>query len=185
MTTEAPSIFAGASSTCLRCQERTDVTSSLRIEDRRPFGCTGVQSWRRRSPRKRLYQIHSTNLSLNASCTGRVALHRQQHDSLCDEVQVDNVYGGRHSLNEGIMHTVVVMFGEMRALVCGYGVNGASQGGTRQACFLNGLAKVLELVCSMPHVREGLVDAGAKSVFAFHLGNLVLGPPCIHTACSC
>ena len=67
------------------------------------------------------------------------------------------------------MHTIVVMFGEMRALVCGYGVHGASPGGTRQACFLNGLAKVLEFVCSMPHVREGLVDAGAKSVFAFTL----------------
>ena len=33
----------------------------------------------------------------------------------------ENVYGCRHTLNDGIMRTIVVMFGGMLALVCGNG----------------------------------------------------------------
>merc|ERR1712136_254939 len=76
----------------------------------------------------------------------------------------DNVYGCRHSLNDGIMRATDVMIGGKRALVCGYGDVGKGCAFALRGSGARGFIAECDPICALQACMEGFQVAAIESV---------------------
>merc|ERR1719263_842431 len=76
----------------------------------------------------------------------------------------DNVYGCRHSLQDGIMRATDVMIGGKRALVCGFGDVGKGCASALRACGARVMVTECDPICALQACMEGYQVAKMESV---------------------
>merc|ERR1711916_336977 len=76
----------------------------------------------------------------------------------------DNVYGCRHSLNDGIMRATDVMIGGKRALVCGYGDVGKGCAFALRGSGARVFIAECDPICALQACMEGFQVAAIESV---------------------
>merc|ERR1711975_89036 len=76
----------------------------------------------------------------------------------------DNVYGCRHSLNDGIMRATDVMIGGKRALICGYGDVGKGCAFAMRGAGARVLITEIDPICALQACMEGFQVATMEDV---------------------
>merc|ERR1740130_1275630 len=76
----------------------------------------------------------------------------------------DNVYGGRHSLPDGIMRATDVMIGGKRALIAGYGDVGKGSAFTMRGAGARVIIAEIDPICALQACMEGFQVATLEAV---------------------